>query len=70
MAALAICSVSLATTAVLSVRSSHRYWAELVGTIEQAQQVAGPGRPVVTTFGSDRKLRFWVVAYSAVTRSR
>ena len=52
VAALAICSVSLATTAVLSLRSNHRYWAGLVGTIERAQDVAGPGRPVVTTWSA------------------
>lgn len=50
LGALVLCSVALTTTAVLSLRSNHREQADLVRSIERAQEVAGPGRPVVTTW--------------------
>jgi hypothetical protein len=52
LAALVACSVILTSTALLSMRSSHRYWADLVTTIDRAGQVAGPGRPTVTTWSA------------------
>jgi hypothetical protein len=48
--ALVVCSVAMTGTALLSLRSEHRYWADLIRSIEQAEDVAGPGRPVVTTW--------------------
>lgn len=48
--ALVVCSVALTVTALLSLRSSHREQAGLVRAIERAEMVAGPGRPVVTTW--------------------
>jgi hypothetical protein len=48
--ALVVCSFALAVTAMLSLRTSHREQAGLVRAIERAETVAGPGRPVVTTW--------------------
>ncbi len=48
--ALIVCSIALTVTAILSLRSNHRDMAGVVTSIEQAQMVAGPGRPVVTTW--------------------
>ncbi|MGI8807318.1 MAG: hypothetical protein ACR2KK_05670 [Acidimicrobiales bacterium] len=52
LAALVLCSTALTTTAVFSLRSSHQYWDGFVGKVEQAQDIAGPGRPVVTTWSA------------------
>lgn len=51
-AALVLCSVTLATSALLSVRSSHQYWSRFEAAVGRAQAVAGPGRPVVTTWSA------------------
>ena len=48
--ALVLCSVALTVTALLSLRASHRELAAMVASIERAEEVAGPGRPVVTTW--------------------
>jgi hypothetical protein len=50
MAALVVCSVALTMTALLSMRSSHREMAGVVRSIEQAHEVAGPGRPFISTW--------------------
>jgi hypothetical protein len=52
LAALVLCSVALTTMAVFSLRSSHRKWHGFVGAVERAQDIAGPGRPVVTTWSA------------------
>lgn len=51
-AALVVCSATLATTALLSVRSSHQYWSGFEAAVGRAQGVAGAGRPVVTTWSA------------------
>lgn len=51
-AALVVCSVTLATMALSSVRSSHQHWSRFQTAIRQAQDVAGPGRPVITTWSA------------------
>lgn len=48
--ALVLCSVALTVTALLSLRASHGEVAGLVASITRAEEVAGPGRPVVTTW--------------------
>lgn len=50
MAALVVCSVALTLNALLSLRSSHQEMAGVVRSIERAGEVAGSGRPVVTTW--------------------
>lgn len=48
--ALLLCSVALTVTALLSLRTNHREMAGMVAMVERAQEAAGPGRPVVTTW--------------------
>lgn len=48
--ALVVCSLALTVNALLSLRTSHRDMAGVVRSIEQAGEVAGPRRPVVTTW--------------------
>ena len=50
MGALAVCSVALMMTALLGMRSSHQESAAVVRSIERAHEVAGPGRPFVSTW--------------------
>ena len=50
MRALVVCSIALTTTALLSMRSSHQEVARPVRSIERAHEVAGPGRPFISTW--------------------
>jgi hypothetical protein len=48
--AVVVCSLAMAVNAVLSLRASHRDMAGVVSSIERAGELAGPSRPVVTTW--------------------
>lgn len=50
--ALVVCSLVLTTTAALALRTSHQSWDRWVDEVRRAEEVAGPGRPVVTTWSA------------------
>jgi hypothetical protein len=52
VAALVVCSMALTSMALLSVRSSHRYWSGVMVSLERAQAVAGPGAPAMATWSA------------------
>ncbi len=47
-----ICSAAMTIMALVSVRSSHQSWTRFVSSVDRAEQVAGAGRPVVTTWSA------------------
>lgn len=72
LAALVVCSLALTSMALLSVRSSHRYWSGVMDSVKQAHGVAGPGAPVMATWSAAPRYVWpildrsrWVVTSSA-----
>ncbi len=54
--ALVVCSAASSVMAVSSIRDRHQWGERFLASVEQAQLVAGPGRPVLTTWSASPRL--------------